>query len=280
MLMHKFWQPLPPWPLAAFAALLFGTPLSAAEDRQPREVVITVLPGDWGDADPDDIRAVCRSAAGEIARHFPRHDQDPITVRHARQGPMVVFGKGGNGERRVLLSVREAYWAQFAYQFSHEFCHIQCNYREGDRANLWFEESLCEMASLFTLRRMAETWKDRPPYANWKAYAGRLRDYAEQRLQQVEKRDGLTLAQWYARNEAELTRTGVNRVKNQVVAAALLPLFEKAPEHWEAVRSLNQWDGQKRLSFPDYLRDWHARVPAEHRPFVAEVAGLFEINLK
>lgn len=252
-----------------------------ATSATPKEVAIKVLPGNWGDADVNDIRAVCRSAASEMARYFPRHEQDPITVRHdARPDPLVIYGKGSDGERRILVNVKGKYWAQLAFQFSHEFCHIQCNYRDGDRANLWFEESLCETASLFVLRRMAQTWKTRPPYSNWKSFAGSLHDYAAQRLKETEKLDGLTLAQWYQRNEPELTKTGVNRAKNQVVAAALLPLFEMNPEHWEAVRSLNQGDAKKRLSFPDYLRDWHARVTPEHRPFVAEIAKLFEVKLK
>jgi hypothetical protein len=241
----------------------------------------TIVPGDWGDADPENILAICRSAASEMSQYFPQREQDPISIRHdAKQGPMVVFGKGADGERRVLLNARDRYWSQYAFQFAHEFCHIQCNYRDGNKHNLWFEESLCETASLFVMRRMAETWKTKPPYSNWKSQSTALQEYAEQRLKDTEKLDGLSFSQWYQRNEPELSKTGVNRKKNQVVAAALLPLFEKNPEHWEAVKFLNQWDPQKELSLRDYLRDWHERVPQMHRAFVAEIAGLFEITVK
>ena len=242
---------------------------------------ITIIPGGWGEADPENIQAICRSAANEMARYFPRREQDPISIKYdAKLGPMVVFGKGADGERRVYLSAKDRYWSQFAFQFAHEFCHIQCNYREGNKANLWFEESLCETASLFILRRMSETWKTKPPYSNWKSQSVALHDYAEQRLKDTEKLEGLTLAQWYQRNEPELKKSGVNRPKNQVIAVALLPLFEKNPQHWQAVSFLNQWDPKKELSFRDYLRDWHERVPQEHKAFVAEIAGLFEIPVK
>ncbi len=245
-----------------------------------KTIKITVIPDGWGDADPDNIQAVCRSAAREMIRYFPHRDQDPISIRHdAKQGPMVVYGKGAEGERRVILNARDRYWSQFAFQFSHEFCHIQCNYRDGNKANLWFEESLCETASLFVLRRMSETWKTNPPYANWKSQSVALKEYAEQRLKDTEKLDGLTLSQWYQRNEPELIKTGVNRKKNQVIATALLPLFEKNPEHWEAVSFLNQSDPQKTMLFRDYIRDWHERVPRKHKPFVAEIAELFEISV-
>jgi hypothetical protein len=242
---------------------------------------MTVLPGDWDNAGTQDIEAVCRSVFNEFSSLFPERRFDPITIRYdGKQGPMVVFGKGPDGERRVLLYVKDTHWAQFAFQFAHEWRHIACNYREINRANLWFEESICETASLFALRRMAETWKTKPPYSNWKSYAPSLREYADNRLKETEKLDDLTFLQWYQRNEAELRKTGVNRQKNQVVAAALLPLFEKDPTHWQAVGFLNQWDAKKELSFPEFLEDWHDRVPKEHKAFVAEAAGLFGVKVK
>ncbi|MCE9534216.1 MAG: hypothetical protein K8T89_24315 [Planctomycetes bacterium] len=240
-----------------------------------------LIPGGWGDAGADDILAVCKSAASELSSLFPDRELDPISIKHdEKQGPMVIYGRGTNGERRVLLNSKGRLWAQFSFQFAHEVCHILCNYRDGDRTNLWFEETLCETASLFVLRRMAETWKTKPPYPNWKSYADNLRDYADQRLRQTEKLEGLTLAQWYKRNEPELRKSGALREKNAVVAAALLPLLEKNPKYWQSVSYLNQGDPKKERTFPEHLRDWHERVPKDLKPFVADVAALFEISLK
>jgi cyanophycinase len=246
----------------------------------PKTLRITVLPGDWG-GDVDNVAVVCRSAASEMAHFIPERDPDPITVKYRAKGPpMVVFGKGDAGERRVLIDSRDRAWSQLAFQFAHEFCHIQCNYRDANTANLWFEESLCETASLFALKRMATTWKTKPPYGNWKSYAASLGDYAEERIKATESRDGLTLAKWFARHEAALRANATDRGKNQVVAVAVLPLLEKGPEHWAAIRYLNRWEPKQReLTFAEYLRDWHDRVPAEHKTFVADVAGLFEIAL-
>ncbi len=242
---------------------------------------LTVVPGGWGDADPDDIKAVCRSVVAELSPYFANRELDPISIRHdAKQGPMVVFGKGAGGERRVLLNVKDSYWSQFAFQFAHEFCHILCNYREANPANLWFEEALCETSSLFVLRRLAQTWKTRPPYPNWKSQASALHKYAAERQKQADKLDGLTFTQWYQRHALDLRKTAWDRKKNLTVAVALLPLLESKPQHWQAVGFLNQGDPRKELSFRDYLRDWHERVPKEHQPFVADVARLFEISLK
>src|SRR4051812_32822381 len=75
---------------------------------------ITVIPGDWGNAPPNDIQMLCRSVALEFTPFFPDRVFDPISIRHdAKQGPMVIFGKGPDGERRVLLNTKDTYWSQF-----------------------------------------------------------------------------------------------------------------------------------------------------------------------
>ena len=62
-------------------------------------------------------------------------------------------------------SARDRKWAKFGYQFSHEFCHVLSNYENlKANPNNWFHEAICELASVFTLRRMAERWPTHPPY--------------------------------------------------------------------------------------------------------------------
>lgn len=236
---------------------------------------------DWNDAVPENVQAVCVSAAKEIWQHFPNRRLEPITIANSPSGPMVRFGRGPDGERRVLIQIKGRFWAQCAYQFSHEFCHILCNYREGKNPNHWFEEALCETASLFTLRRMAKTWTTNPPYSNWKSYSVSLSDFADETMREVPSLNGMTLAAWFAKNEATLRTNNTDRPRNRVVALALLKILEQEPHHWQAVGYLNQWepkDGEQ--SFAAYLADWHRRVPVVHQPFVKDVGKLFDIQVK
>ncbi|MCH7725993.1 MAG: hypothetical protein IH991_05860 [Planctomycetes bacterium] len=223
---------------------------------------------------------MCLSAAQEIWAHVPDRKMAPISIRQSKKGPLVVYGLGPDGERRVLLNVNGRYWAQFAFQFAHEFCHILCNYRDVKNPNLWFEESLCETASLFALRRMAETWKTKPPYQNWKSYSTALKTYTDDRLKSTKSLEGTSLATWYRKHELSLRKTATDREKNQVVAVAVLKLLETNPQHWQAISYLNQWDKNRELSFEAYLLDWYRRVPKPQKNFVADVAALFEISLK
>jgi hypothetical protein len=254
--------------------------LNASAVRQPAPPDIRVLPGDWGSAGEADIRAVCKSAASELFKHVADVPGEPISIRRDDKGPMVIYGVGPSGERRVLLNTKDTYWSQYAYQFSHECCHILCNYRDGQKENLWFEEALCETASLFALRAMAASWQATPPYPNWKSYSDSLAKYAQERIDAADNVQAKTLAAWLREHEAALRKNPTDRAKNQVVAVRLLPLLEKNPQHWQAVRFLNQSPAEKSLTFQEYLQDWHKRTPAEHQPFVADIAALFEAPLE
>jgi len=250
----------------------------AETEPAAHKLVIRPAPNGKWDASLADAEKVLRSAAGELWAYFPGRTLKAILVE-PKGGPIVLFGRGPNGEYRVRLDTGETYWCQYAFQFAHEFCHILCNYLEDDQSNKWFEESLCEMASLFAIRRMAESWKTRPPYPNWKGYASSLRKYADDRLAEIKLPAGTTLAEWYKANEAELRKEPCLRDKNRVVAGVLLPLFEKSPEHWEAVTWLNPPKPQGRLSFQQYLEAWQTRCPEKHRAFVRQIARQFGVRL-
>lgn len=259
------------------AAFLSLGARAGAQDK-PRPVQIEVLKDDWGGAPPADIRAVCLSVAGEMIPFLPGRSFDPIVISRSKGSPIVLFGKTAKGERRVKLNVGGTFWAQFAYQFGHEFGHILCNYREAKNPNLWFEESLCETTALFALRRMAKSWRERPPYRNWKDYAGALEEYADNYIRGVAKVQEGKFPDWFRDNKEILVK--FDRPAFSVVAVnVLLPLLEKEPAHWKALNWLNQADPKKEASFAEYLADWHERVPAAHQPFVADIARAFDIRL-
>jgi hypothetical protein len=159
----------------------------------------------------------------------------------------VLFDRGLGGEYVIHLSARDRRWSQYAYQFAHELCHILSNFdneeaKDGAGAlqNLWFEESVCDAAALFTLRQMTSTWRDAPPYPHWASYAPAFSEYAQHLLTEVDRHevDAANLGEWYRDNADELKRNPYLRTKNEVVAARLLPLLEKNPQHWAAISFL------------------------------------------
>ena len=269
---------------AAWLALVLldsSPPRPAQEAAPPKPAPLEIRinrDADWG-CSPEDAHEVCAAAARELWPHFPERRLPPLRV-DPKGGPIVIFGLNSKGEIRVRLNTHGTYWAQMTYQFSHELGHILCDYKDNPNPNKWFEESVCETASLFVLRRSAETWKTRPPYPHWKDYSGALMKYAEQRIEEARLPAGKTLAGWYRENAPILSKNATDRSRNTTAATELLPLFEKAPAHWEAVGFLNAGKFDASTTFPQFLEAWHRNVPDKHRAFVREVAAKLGITIQ
>jgi hypothetical protein len=197
------------------------------------------------------------------------------------------FAHHRDGRIAVGLDVKDRHWAQFAFQFAHEFCHALAghsnDWREREKwirqpkANHWLEESLCETASLFALRAMGQSWKTDPPYANWKSYAPSLTNYAQKRLDAIAAKPpaDAEFRAWFGEHEAGLRKNATDRDKNNVVASRLLPLFEKETAGWESMAYYNVGAGKAEKSLTDHFREWSGNAPAALRKFIAQLAAVF-----
>lgn len=271
--------------LLLLAPLLFSSPVQAKtggdEVRPARAPTIRVAEGDWGSARRGEVALVLTSVAEALQDFFPGRDGLAIRVERAERAPMVLYQRGAEGEYVVLLTVRGRGWAEYAYEFGHELCHVHANYDQRPNtalaAHQWFEESLCEAASLFVLRHMARRWATHPPVEAWRGYAPVLSDYA-QLLENEPHRLGETpLGPWYAEHAASLSGNPYGRQRNEYCANRVLRLFESHPDGWRALQYLNAPTEARELSFANYLLHWHQAAPQEQKPFLARLLALFGI---
>lgn len=243
--------------------------------RKHVEVSIEIAPGDWGGVDVRDIQLVLASVA-QVFLDYVRVDRDELKLRIIpREGsPRVLYERGAEGEYVVQLTARDQRWFQYAYQFAHELCHVVSNFdhRVVDDAavqdNQWFEEALCETAALFTLKRLGVAWASNPPKRNWMGYGESFASYAAYLLNEPHRSLAATqsLRDWYAENRVSLRDDPYQRQKNDVVASALLPLFEQHPEYWRSIVYLNPDSRSAAKPFAEYLSDWHRACPDKSLP--------------
>ena len=234
----------------------------------------------WGEASLNDIKAVLHSSCDSIHRHFADlKEKEVIYVRRNNTGPITLFKRNLRGEVIVELNTGNRFWCQYSYQIAHEFCHVLCRFRPGNQKNLWFEEALCELASMFSLRAMARDWKTNAPYPNWKGYSESIHDYVSDLEEQFAMPDGMTLVDFYKENAEALSKNPTARPINGRVALALLSSFETNPEHWPAVAYLNSGKGKDDISFANYLRNWNEQAPPKHSIFIHSIARHFGIDL-
>ena len=255
----------------------------AKSDGAAKPVPVYRVETEGFDASEADIRAVLDSAARELWQFFPDYRIEPMVVTRGRSGPITLFQRNDRGEIVVRLDTGKTYWCQYSYQFAHEFCHILCGFKEEYRGNKWFEETLCETASLYAMRAMSRTWKKSPPYPHWKDYRDSLREYVDDVMG---KRDGVYeiyqkgLPCFYLAHKSGLEKDPNLRELNGAMSLVLLRLFEERPERWEAIRWLNNPPAREGETFQVYLKKWRDAAPAKHKPLVEKISGLYGVSVE
>lgn len=268
-------------------ANLMAAPSATASPTLPEmRLAIDVQEGPWGDVRPDEIKTVLASVATELLRFFPDKHLNPLLVVFDPGGPRVFFNKNTQGQYVVFLSVKDARWDQFAYQFSHELCHVLSNHDHREltnvgvaRDNQWFEEAVCEAVSIVSLQRMASSWES-SPQAAWRDYAPAFREYAQRRLS-LEYRQlapGMTLAAWFRQNQDTLRADPYQREKTELVANTLFGLFERDPASLAAIGFLNEDKATTAGSFGEYLMSWRSCCPPTQQSVVLQTMAMFGIN--
>lgn len=241
---------------------------------------IRVGSSDWGEGRPSDIETLLRNVASHLLCYFRKPIEGTIIVLPTateNDSPMTLFASTAEDHQIILLQARGRLWSKYSYQFAHELCHVLSRHtRLKLNPNGWFHEALCELASVFVLPKMAESWEVSPPFQNWKDYAPHLGDYANELLVRPECQvpQGSTLAQWLSGQEDSLRQDRYQRDKNSIVAYELLPLFQNEPTGWNTVTHLpNSF-----ASFNDYLVCWYEQVAEEDKPFLIRLLQVFELD--
>lgn len=271
-------------------SLLFTGAAEAAPLKKPgssRKLGLTIrVEGDgWGRVSRESIETVLYAVADELMYRLPKKLSVPVVVSHTEGNPVALYERGPGGEYRVLLHASGPNWHLYAYEFAHELCHVLSNYEENAgadplRYNQWFEEALCETASLYTLKSLAETWEESPPAPGWSVHTAKLRRFFDLLIAEGHRQlpEDTPLAAWLRQHEERLRRDPYQRAKNEVVANLLLPLFARNPENWDALTYLNLEPNDARNTLRDYLHHWYDNAPRQHRAFIADVLGLLQLR--
>ncbi len=265
--------------------LTFLVAITLATTTAFADLEITVKPdARWGTAPTSNIKALCEN----VALHFQEQLRDEhkingtLTVVYYADGPIAFYKSyfgGAPDEYRIGLTVTDTYWSQFAYQFGHEFCHLMQNHDETKNSpNDYFEEAICQLANLWVIKRMAETWEDRPPYANWRNYRHSLKSYADTLINKASVQYAGTGADWLQEWEDRMRSKEPGAFNYQRVSQLsykFLPIFEDNPKAWNAVRQMPT----STAKMPQYIREWYNTVDTEDKPVVAAIAEEMGISL-
>ncbi len=232
--------------------------LSIATSAPDKGRRLTVVNDNWGATSLTAVLAVLESACAVLTDAFGTPPDAPVRVARWDRDPRALYDRR---PYEIRLSARDRHWCQYVYQFSHELCHVMTHFdRYKEHRHNWFEESLCEMASLFVLHRLATVWVENPPpdILGASGFAPNHRAYAEKIEATHRAVPGGVLPEWFAANIGILEAAPCKRNLNGVVAVSLLDRFRDDPSLWRDCGWLNHWDPRADATFSDYLDSWSA----------------------
>ena len=150
-------------------------------------------------------------------------------IRHQPENPMCC--QSGT-DHYIYLSAHDNYWCKWVYQFAHEYCHHLINGKlSGEITGLiWFEESICELSSMFNLYKMYEQLLSQTLRGGW-------------------------LNQWMP----ILSEPRYHRDYYNVIAARIFSLFCENPYLWKIILhfgDMRQWNSLESL-FDHLIRNSH-----------------------
>ena len=172
--------------------------------------------------------------------------------------PTFVYPQAYKSARMILIACDPLYYSQFAYQYCHELCHLMID-DEVFEDYRWFEESLCELASIYFMPLISDEWMRN--HINFATSDGRL--YAPLF---VEYSNNIMSKDLYPFDLRELSNekseiskclkeNPYHRDLNKYVAIKLLPYFKEIVNLWEFVPSIGSI--QTSMPFPEFIESWY-----------------------
>lgn len=196
-------------------------------------------------------------------------DRQPTRLRvdeHTSGPPAVWLHPDGSSMAWIIVDIGERAWMQLAYQFGHELGHVVANswqpHAKPKPPSQWLEEALVEAFSLRGLGRLAESWKQDPPFPGDNNFGEGIAAYREdivQRYSRLAYDQGLNRdpAGWFADHRAEIELPGLNPFA-QAASLTILHEYESVSNCVEGLGALNRWPNRTGLPVDEYLGQWEA----------------------
>ncbi|MCL1910244.1 MAG: hypothetical protein FWG05_04845 [Kiritimatiellaeota bacterium] len=288
--------------IAAAAIAALTAPVFADAPHTAEAKALRVAQDEWftdgsfksGSANPLST-VYAEKIALSIAKSFAKHGNvttdRPLYLTQNRQPyPIAIWPSPDAKELDIRVHCFATFWGQLVYQYAHEYCHMfsqYWNFGGGDgrwtaenpslsHSNMWFQEALCELASIWALNYVAEDWDNDEsirPFAHWTTEGERmLKSYYRDHVKKFQKFDTPeAFAAWMQSNIPGLKKG--SRDLNSVVAVQLLPLFLEKPRTWEVFPYMNCGGQDKDQTFRNHLRAWHKAAPDDMKHHVVNIAN-------
>lgn len=205
----------------------------------------------WRDYNHEIVHEIIKSIDVNFSSvlELPTFSSCHCYIEHRKESPMC---SKIHNEHLIFLTTKEDYWCQWIYQFAHEYCHHLINGTlTGELTGLmWFEESICELASMFHLFLFRSSWSQSLEEYQIH-YAPSLLDYLNALLLKSPQLLSATQHPGFLRTWLPiLEQQSYHRDYYNALAAKMYPLFVENPHLWKIIlhfEDMRQWDSLEAL---------------------------------
>lgn len=186
-------------------------------------------------------------------------EEDPMCVKEGEQ-------------HIIFLATKEDLWCQWVYQFAHEYCHhLIDGSLLGEWSDLlWFEETICELSSLYNLNKMIEYCINN----ELQPYAPSVKNYLENLLTKNNGAYKLNAeGGWYKQYEESLKEEGYKRDLYNAIAVLMYPLFVDNPNLWKLI--LNIGDIRSWTSLDELFNHLEVTADGSYRESLGRMRKMF-----
>ncbi|MCL1910243.1 MAG: hypothetical protein FWG05_04840 [Kiritimatiellaeota bacterium] len=190
--------------------------------------------------------------------------------------PIAMAEPAPGGERIIAINTYSPAPYEIVYQFSHEYCHMFAKHwtLSYGHQNMWLQESICELASLWALYKIGDEWIADVENEKRVEDGKGMKSIVANRftvLPQFETPE--KFREWLETKLPILYKWSKPEdfMPNRIIATHLLKLFLTDPKFWQIVPYINV--GQKEAcEISEHLAIWRDAVPEELRKYVEKMA--------
>lgn len=242
---------------------------------------------DWGGTSLPILVEVIRSVMEEFNCASSVIPQEHLFVMPDTGSGIPMCSKIGD-KYLIFLSARGTCWCQYIYQFAHEYCHYLVNGPlDGEQeTTFWFEESICEMASMYFLKKVTERWiswfpvmVSGTPLSDQEEALVLLKQFApenEPYLDALLNKNApieIPLYEWIESNTSTLSEPVYHRDLYNQIATRLYDVFSTYPDLWKVIPFLYRPSVNEYVDFRSFVKDTlknRVNISIEHLPVLVE----------
>lgn len=239
----------------------------------------------WGNYDPNIVKDIVRFIDTDFSKNL---NIKPFSTTKCYIFPNI-NGKAPciqnmGTHHSIQLVAQGTKWELWIYQFAHEYCHHLINGKmiKEETGLWWFEETLCELASMYQLNQMALYWENQEDPIRHN-YAQKLKEMLDslhrgERCRNIIR--GLPeigFPNWFVIWDEAIHRLGTEdgRWMYNRIADALYPIFIESPILWHIILHLG--DSRQWPSLRAFFDDLPSKLPTQALTPLNQMRNLFQL---